>query len=84
MHEDVAVSTGPMRVGLLNAVIQGGHIRIVADKGTISPGSCVAYGIMVRKDLFEKGIVRMYLILKGGRRIYAGFRLQSLQCFGPG
>jgi NitT/TauT family transport system substrate-binding protein len=65
LHEDVAVSTGPMRVGLLNAVIQGGHIRIVADKGTVTPGSCVAYGIMVRKDLFEKGFVRNVSDLKG-------------------
>jgi NitT/TauT family transport system substrate-binding protein len=65
LHEDVAVSTGPMRVGLLNAVIQGGHIRIVADKGTVTPGSCVAYGIMVRKDLVEKGVVRNVSDLKG-------------------
>jgi len=65
LHEDVAVSTGPMRAGLLNAVIQGGHIRIVADKGTVTPGSCVAYGIMVRKDLVETGVVRNVSDLKG-------------------
>jgi len=65
MHEDIAVSTGPMRVGLLNAVIQGGHIRIVADKGTVTPGSCAGYGIMVRKDLVEKGVVRNVSDLKG-------------------
>lgn len=65
LQGDVAVSTGPMRVGLLNMVIKGGHIRIVADKGTLTPDSCYAFGIMVRKDLVDKGIVKGAADLKG-------------------
>lgn len=65
LQGDVAVSTGPMKVGLLNMVIQGGHIKIVADKGTLTPDSCYAYGIMVRKDLVDKGIVKSAADLKG-------------------
>lgn len=57
VHGDIEVSTGPLKVGLLNAVIQGGHIKIVADKGRVTPGACTAYALMVRKDLFDRGIV---------------------------
>ncbi len=64
VHGDIAVSTGPLKVGLLNAVIQGGHIKIVADKGRVTPGTCTAYALMVRKDLFDKGIVRNVSDLK--------------------
>jgi NitT/TauT family transport system substrate-binding protein len=67
---DVGVSTGPLRTGLINAVAKGQHIRIVADKGTVTPGSCTAYALMVRKDLSDKGIVRNVSDLKG-RKIAA-------------
>lgn len=62
---DVAVSTGPLKIGLLNAIIKGEHVRIVADKGRVTPGSCTAYALMVRQDLFDKGIVTKVSDLKG-------------------
>lgn len=62
---DVAVSTGPLKIGLLNALIKGEHVRIVADKGRVTQGSCTAYALMVRKDLFDKGIVTNVSDLKG-------------------
>jgi NitT/TauT family transport system substrate-binding protein len=62
---EVAVSTGPMKIGLLNAIIKGQHVRIVADKGRVTPGSCTAYALMVRQDLWNKGIVTDVSDLKG-------------------
>jgi NitT/TauT family transport system substrate-binding protein len=62
---EVAVSTGPMKIGLLNALIKGEHVRIVADKGRVTPGSCTAYALMVRKDLYDSGIVTKVSDLKG-------------------
>lgn len=62
---DVYVSTGPLKTGLINAVAKGQHIRIVADKGTVTPASCTAYALMVRKDLYDKGIVTNVSDLKG-------------------
>jgi NitT/TauT family transport system substrate-binding protein len=62
---DVAASTGPLKIGLLNAVIKGENVRIVADKGSVTSGSCIVYAFMVRKDLFDKGIVKNVSDLKG-------------------
>ncbi len=62
---EVAVSSGPMKIGLLNALIQGEHVRIVADKGRVTPGACTAYALMVRKDLYDTGIVTNVSDLKG-------------------
>ena len=62
---DAAVTGGALKIGVLNAVIKGEHVRIVADKGSLTPGSCTVYGFMVRKDLFDKGIVNNASDLKG-------------------
>jgi NitT/TauT family transport system substrate-binding protein len=62
---DIAVYSGPLKIGLVNAVAKGEHVRIVADKGSVAPGSCTGYALMVRKDLFDKGIVTNVSDLKG-------------------
>jgi len=62
---EIAVYSGPLKIGLINAVAKGEHVRIVADKGRIAPGSCTGYALMVRKDLFDKGIVTNVSDLKG-------------------
>jgi NitT/TauT family transport system substrate-binding protein len=62
---DVDVSTGPLKIGLINAVAKGEHIRIVADKGRVTQGLCTPYALLVRKDLYDKGIVRNISDLKG-------------------
>jgi NitT/TauT family transport system substrate-binding protein len=65
INGDLDVSAGPVKSGLINAVAKGEHVRIVADKGRVTPGSCTQYALMVRKDLFDKGIVRNVSDLKG-------------------
>jgi NitT/TauT family transport system substrate-binding protein len=65
VNGDVAVSTGPLKIGLINAVAKGEHVRIVADKGRVTPGSCNAYALMVRQELFDTGIVTNVSDLKG-------------------
>lgn len=62
---DIAVSTGPLKIGLINVLIKGVHIRIVADKGRFIEGYCDPYALMVRRDLFDKGIVTKVSDLKG-------------------
>ena len=65
IHGDIAVSTGPLKIGLINALAKGEHVRIVADKGRIIDGYCDPYALMVRKDLYEQGIIRNVSDLKG-------------------
>ena len=62
---DLAVSGGPVTPGLINAVAQGAHVRIVADKGRVSPGYCAANALLVRRDLFDNGTIRKVSDLKG-------------------
>ena len=81
---DIAVSGGPLTPGLINAVAKGAHVRIVADKGRIAPGYCNSTALMVRKDLFDQGIVRNVYDLKGRKimasndQSYGVFRALSL------
>jgi NitT/TauT family transport system substrate-binding protein len=68
---DIAVYGGSVSPGFFNAIIKGSHVRIVADKGRIVPGSCNSTAFMVRRDLFEDGTIRNISDLKG-RKIMAG------------
>jgi NitT/TauT family transport system substrate-binding protein len=70
INGDVAVSGGALTPGLYNAITKGAHVRIVADKGRMAPGFCNSSALMVRRDLYEKGIVRNVSDLKG-RKIMA-------------
>lgn len=65
IHGDIAVSTGPLKIGLINALAKGEHVRIVADKGRIVYNHCDPYALMVRRDLYEQGIVTNVSDLKG-------------------
>jgi len=65
LNGDVAVYAGPIKIGLVNAIGKGEHVRIVADKGRVARGSCTAYALMVRKDLFDNGTVTKVADLKG-------------------
>jgi len=58
------VGGGAPGVGLANAVLRGIDIKIVADKGTTSPGGGYQ-AIMARKDLYDSGQVRGPGDLKG-------------------
>ena len=50
------VGAGAPGVGLSQAVLRGIELKIVADKGNISPGNGYQ-GILARKDLYESGQV---------------------------
>jgi ABC-type nitrate/sulfonate/bicarbonate transport system substrate-binding protein len=65
INGDVAVSGGQLSPSLINAIAKGAHVRIVADKGRNSLGSCNASGLLVRRDLFESGAVTKASDLKG-------------------
>jgi NitT/TauT family transport system substrate-binding protein len=65
VHGDIAVSGGPLKIGLINAMAKGEHVRIVADKGRVAAGACPAYALMVRRDLFDNGIVTNVSGLRG-------------------
>ena len=70
INSDIAVSGGQVSPGLVNAIIQGAHVRIVADKGRASSGACDSNGLVVRRELFESGAVTKASDLKG-RKIMA-------------
>lgn len=70
VNGDIAVSGGQLSPGLVNAIIKGAHVRIVADKGRAASGSCDTNGLVVRRDLFESGAVTKASDLKG-RKIMA-------------
>jgi NitT/TauT family transport system substrate-binding protein len=66
INGDIAVSSGTVNPSIINAISQGAHIRVVADKGRNSPGySCNASGLMVRRDLSESGALTKLSDLKG-------------------
>lgn len=65
INGDIAVSGGQLFPGLVNSVSKGAHVRIVADKGLIVPGSCDSSAFLVRRDLVESGIVRTMADVKG-------------------
>lgn len=70
VNSDIAVSGGQVSPGLVNAIIQGAHVRIVADKGRASSDGCDSNGLVVRRELFESGAVTKASDLKG-RKIMA-------------
>lgn len=65
INGDIAVSGGALSPGFVNAISKGARVRIVADKGRTSPGSCTANGLLVRKDLYDSGAVRQASDLRG-------------------
>jgi NitT/TauT family transport system substrate-binding protein len=81
---DIAVSGGPLTPGLINAIAKGANVRIVADKGRVAPGSCNSCALVVRRDLFENGMVRNVSDLRGRKFMassdqdYGVFRALSL------
>lgn len=62
---DIAVSGGQLSPGTVNAIAKGSHIRLVADKGTIFPGSCNSSAFLVRRELVESGTVKTVSDLRG-------------------
>jgi len=54
-----------MSAGVLNAIEDGGNIKMVADKGFINPNACAADGFLASKTLLESGGLSEPADLKG-------------------
>jgi NitT/TauT family transport system substrate-binding protein len=65
INGDIAVSGGTLTPGLINSIVKGAHVRIVADKGRMAPGYCASTALMVRRDLHENGTIMSPSDLKG-------------------
>jgi NitT/TauT family transport system substrate-binding protein len=65
INGDIAVSGGGVSPSFVNVVAKGVHVRIVADKGRNSPGACNASGLVVRRDLYESGMITKPSDLRG-------------------
>lgn len=70
VNGDIAVSGGQVSPALVNAIIKGANVRIVADKGRATSGPCDTNGIIVRRDLFENGTVTRVSDLKGRKIMF--------------
>jgi NitT/TauT family transport system substrate-binding protein len=70
VNGDIAVSAGPLTPGLINAIAKGANVRIVAEKGRVAAGYCTPAALVVRRDLYEEGLIRNVSDLKG-RKIMA-------------
>jgi NitT/TauT family transport system substrate-binding protein len=62
---DIDVYAGVLLSGILNVISQDPTIKVVADRGHIAPGGCTYQAIVVRKDLFDSGVVTSAEDLKG-------------------
>lgn len=66
VNGDIAAGGATVSPALINAISKGAHVRIVADKGRNAPGySCNVSGLMVRREIFERGVVTTVSDLKG-------------------
>ena len=70
VNGDIAVSGGQYSPAMVNAIMKGANVRIVADKGRASSGSCNTNGIVVRRALFESGEVTKVSDLKGRKIMF--------------
>ena len=52
---EIDVFAGAANAGILNVLGKEENIKVVADRGHISPDGCTFQAIVVRKDLFESG-----------------------------
>jgi NitT/TauT family transport system substrate-binding protein len=63
---DTDVYTGVLNAGLLNILSLEPNIKVVADRGHIAVGDeCTYQAIIVRKDLFDSGVITSAADLKG-------------------
>lgn len=61
---EIDVSSTTINPGLFNAVAKGANIKIVADKGSTG-GQCDYNALVVRKDLYDSGVLTTIEQLKG-------------------
>lgn len=61
----IGVTGGPLLPGIVNSIAKEANVRIVAEKGKVGQEYCTVTAVVVRRDLYEKGIVRNVSDLKG-------------------
>ena len=64
MADQLDINWGGFGGDVVNAIVEGAPLRIVADNGQEKKGMAYAY-LLVRKDLWESGAVRDYKDFKG-------------------
>lgn len=64
MAGQLEINWGGFGADVVNAMIEGAPLRIVADNGQEKKGTAYAY-LLVRKDLWDNGVVRDYKDFKG-------------------
>lgn len=60
---DIAATS--INAGILNAIANGGNLRLVADKGHVNPDACATEAWLARKSLVENGDLADLSGLKG-------------------
>ena len=61
----IDVVAGSVNLMLLNAIEKGANLRIVADKGHLTPESCAVSALMVHPDALRDGTLSSLAALKG-------------------
>ncbi len=62
---DLDVYAGSVNAGLLNVLGQEPNVKVVADRGSITPEDCTYEAILVRKDLYDSGVITKPADLQG-------------------
>ena len=62
---DLDVYSGSLHSGLINMIYQEPDVKVVADRGSILPEECTYHAILVRKDLYDSGVITKPEDLKG-------------------
>jgi NitT/TauT family transport system substrate-binding protein len=62
---DLDIYAGPVNSGILNTLALEPNVKVVADRGSITPSDCTYQALLVRKDLFDSGAITKPEDLKG-------------------
>ena len=81
---DLDIYSGSVNTALLNVLSQDSNIKVAADRGTVEPGACTYHAIVVRKDLYDSGVITKPEDLKGqmvsaSNTGQQGFQLSSIR-----
>ncbi len=65
LSSDIDVAASTVGIGLLNAIAEGGNLKLVADKGFADPNACAYSGYLARKELIDDGTLSDISGLRG-------------------
>ena len=72
---DIDVEPGPIHAGFLSAIAQGAKVKIVAGQGDLARDGCTYYGIVRRKDLGPRSIIKRARASQDGLSRYVTARM---------